>query len=410
MTDSSSQPSAATSASGSGNIRLDFLEGIRGVAALCVVIQHLSSHQLFGLTEMRLKTPTFFQTIWPPMRFGVYGLDVFIALSGYCLMLPVARTSDYLLRGGAWEYIKRRAHRILPAYYAALILTLAFFYIAIPMMNDWAPVWYLALNENEALFGFDPESVIAHLFLLHNLKQEWNMQYNGPMWSLAIEWQIYFLLPGMLLPMWRRFRNFAFLPLAFLVSLLPHYLLPEDTNFDWAKPWFLGLFATGMAGALIGFAELPWIIRLRDRTPWLIIIAALMGIWRLRWPEIPHAGVSDIWQRDLFAGVITTCLLIHCARSVSQSQDRKTSLIVRFFESRVLLFIGSFSYSIYLIHYPILHKIAIVLLRQHLTAMAFCVWLWLISLSLILILAYLFYLTFERPFLKTRKPHNDLNN
>src|SRR5215218_948233 len=75
------------------------------------------------------------------------------------------------------------------------------------------------------------------------------MSINMAHWSVATEWQIYFLFPLLLLPLWRRFGSACAVAAAAVVGLLPHFLLPESRNLDWACPWFLGLFAMGMAVA-----------------------------------------------------------------------------------------------------------------------------------------------------------------
>ncbi len=58
-----------------------------------------------------------YATFW--LSWGQVAVDVFIVLSGYCLMLPVARAGG-ALRGGPVGYMKRRARRILPPMLASL--------------------------------------------------------------------------------------------------------------------------------------------------------------------------------------------------------------------------------------------------------------------------------------------------
>ena len=57
----------------------------------------------------------------------------FIVLSGYSLMIPAARNGGELV-GGFRRYIFRRARRILPPYYAALICSIAL----ILVYNVWS--------------------------------------------------------------------------------------------------------------------------------------------------------------------------------------------------------------------------------------------------------------------------------
>ena len=99
-----------------GRVRLAFLDGLRGLSALYVTVFHI------GLPA-GLPPPLIFALGWS--RFGHSVVGIFIVLSGYSLMLPVARSKNGQFRGGVWNYLKRRAFRILPPYYAALALSIA---------------------------------------------------------------------------------------------------------------------------------------------------------------------------------------------------------------------------------------------------------------------------------------------
>jgi peptidoglycan/LPS O-acetylase OafA/YrhL len=56
---------------------------------------------------------------------------------------------------------------------------------------------------------------------------------------------------------------------------------------------------------------------------------------------------------DSIAGLATACFLLHCAQ-VAQSDQRARSLALGLLEHRAVLFVGSFSYSLYLIHDPLI--------------------------------------------------------
>src|SRR5438270_2616521 len=94
--------------------RLPFLDGLRGLAAVYVVLHHAAM----------MVPPAGLGGVGSAARFvfrhGHYAVAVFIVLSGYCLMLPVARDPCGRLPGGVVGYLGRRARRILPPYYAAL--------------------------------------------------------------------------------------------------------------------------------------------------------------------------------------------------------------------------------------------------------------------------------------------------
>src|SRR5689334_14248080 len=87
--------------------RLAFLDGIRGLAALYVVFHHA---YLFTRSD---RSSAITQELWGQGRVAV---DIFIVLSGFCLMLPVVQSSVKCVPGGFLKYFLRRAARILPAY------------------------------------------------------------------------------------------------------------------------------------------------------------------------------------------------------------------------------------------------------------------------------------------------------
>ena len=86
--------------------------------------------------------------------------------------------------------MRRRARRILPPYYAALLLSIA----VIVLYNGLASRLGLGQRIDEA--ALEPGSVISHLLLVHNVSFDWVFRINGPLWSVATEWQIYWLFPG----------------------------------------------------------------------------------------------------------------------------------------------------------------------------------------------------------------------
>ena len=71
------------------------------------------------------------------------------------------------------------------------------------------------------------------------------------MWSVAVEWQIYFIFALLLLPLWRRLGRAGMLVIALLIGLAPHYVLPPSANLDWSFPWYVTLFAMGMCAATL---------------------------------------------------------------------------------------------------------------------------------------------------------------
>jgi peptidoglycan/LPS O-acetylase OafA/YrhL len=93
-------------------IRLHYLDGLRGLTSLYVVIFHIQQH-------LGVKLPVFW-LLFTKLLYGPFAVVVFIVLSGYCLMLPVARSKAGCLSSSFPDYIKKRSRRILPPYYTEI--------------------------------------------------------------------------------------------------------------------------------------------------------------------------------------------------------------------------------------------------------------------------------------------------
>ena len=176
-------------------IRLDFLDGMRGLAALYVLFCHVYV-ALKWWSHGAEASPRLMKVL-QVFDYGHCAVVVFIVMSGYCLMLPIAQATDGQLRGGFGAYIKRRARRILPPYFAALAISLLLIFVL-----DRAGLMGGELQAN-VKSAFTPGSLVSHLLVVHNLNPTWSHTIDPPMWSVATEWQIYFLFPALLLPLWQ---------------------------------------------------------------------------------------------------------------------------------------------------------------------------------------------------------------
>ena len=97
--------------------RLAGLDGVRGLAALFVVVNHVFLRAFPGYPVDRAP----FWAAW--FIYGRFAVVVFIVLSGFSLALSPARHGWRL--DGVARFARRRAWRILPPYWAALVFSLA---------------------------------------------------------------------------------------------------------------------------------------------------------------------------------------------------------------------------------------------------------------------------------------------
>jgi peptidoglycan/LPS O-acetylase OafA/YrhL len=364
------------------SLRLHFLDGLRGLAGLYVLLFHESTPKLD--TAGTLSVPL--QYLHRFLEQGRHSVVFFIVLSGFSLMLPVVRAGTGHLVGGFRRYISRRARRILPPYYAALLVSIALIlvYNRLNARMGGAPQLDAALQ---------PGSVLSHVFLVHNLNFDWTFRINGPMWSVATEWQIYFIFALLLLPLARRTGMLVMVLIAWVLSSLPVFLLPPELNLYWASPWFVGSFALGAYGAQLCFAPpLPgvaapkqpnWVI-----AAWLsFAVVVALAVFEPAWPypliDLPISVFAFCW--------INACVVL-------SRQAGARNLVLRALESRALVYLGGFSYSVYLVQHPLLRLSEKAFNRFGLSHDANLLAHLFVVTPVVLAVAWVFSELFERPF------------
>ena len=125
-----------------GQGRVVGLDGIRGLAALFVVLNHIFERAWPGYPGAS-HVP--FWAAW--MVYGRGGVAIFIALSGFSLGLGPAR-SGWRFKSIA-TYAHRRAWRILPPYWAALGFSLVMTWYVLAQ-----PGWPAPNGKSVAVYGF----------------------------------------------------------------------------------------------------------------------------------------------------------------------------------------------------------------------------------------------------------------
>src|ERR687883_1606131 len=122
---------------GAGNVaqpprqRLAGLDGLRGMAALFVVVHHVFLRAFPGYPVDRAP-------FWAAgFIYGRFAVVVFIVLSGFSLALAPARHGWRL--DGVSRFAVRRAGRILPPYFAALVFSLVVAWLILPPPGQGVP-------------------------------------------------------------------------------------------------------------------------------------------------------------------------------------------------------------------------------------------------------------------------------
>jgi peptidoglycan/LPS O-acetylase OafA/YrhL len=313
-----------------------FLDGLRGLAALYVVLHHafLEVGHLPGGHGGAAAAAVF--------QLGRLSVAVFIVLSGYCLTASANR-SGTLGVGSLPRFLARRAWRILPPYYAALALSLACILVFPKLDHRTGGHWDITLPVTIGSLG-------AHLLMIHNLSAAWVYKANHALWSVATECQIYVLFPILLLPCVRRLGVMTAVVGTCALGIAAHYALP---SLDDARPWYLGLFAIGMATALAAKrSDSPTAGAPRRWGRWTLALIALTLALAAANGRLKHHP----WAIDLSTGVAAAALILYC-RSLPRPTTGRRPAALAVLESPPAVWLGVVSYSLYLIHPPVLAAI-----------------------------------------------------
>ena len=151
---------------------LDYLDGLRALAAVYVLL----GHALLQVNFSHQRPGVFARGFLSIFLFGHEAVDLFIVLSGFCLMLPVAR-GDGALRGGAWNFFQRRAWRIVPPYYAAMTLSL---------LLIWSCIGQKTGTHWDISIPVTGRSILTHLLLLQDALGD-EASINHAFWSISVE-------------------------------------------------------------------------------------------------------------------------------------------------------------------------------------------------------------------------------
>lgn len=360
--------------------KFEFADGLRAIAALTVAVLHATT-----FTGHLGDADKYLPGIARFMEIGNYAVPVFITLSGYVLMLPVARSANFELRGGFWRYIGRRAKRILPPYYASLIFFALVIMLVPVMQRGHGTAW-----DNKVPVTID--GFISHLFLVHTWNREWIYQVNGPAWSVATEWHIYFVLPLLLLPLCRFLKPWVMLSIALALGPVITILFPETGPGNY---WMIGLFAIGMMAALETVQGDP-----KD-SRWFgwagLVIFVLAVVWMMF--DTPSERMHQV-VTDSLAGLGVALGLVSMGHS---ARTGRPSIGRRVFEWRPLVKIGLWSYSIYLIHSPILAALNIYLIRFDLTTLQNWLVVVFVGIPIALVASYVFFWLVERHFITSHQ-------
>jgi peptidoglycan/LPS O-acetylase OafA/YrhL len=345
------------------------LDGLRGLAALYVVLFHCWLYAFPGYP--RSSAPRWLDGL----MFGRLAVVFFLVLSGFSLAISPARhgwRSD-----GVARFLRRRAWRILPPYWAALAMSLVVSWFLVPASHHGPPTGASVL-----VYGLVAQDVFTA------------PTPNGAFWSIGVEAELYLVFP--LLLFLRRKLSATILIVCATVPVVVHGLMAADANpvegDNLLAPHLAPVFVAGVVGAGIVVAServqrLPW--------GWFAVLAAV-PVLALGLVQGSVWTVNHYFWVDLAVAPAMTMLIAAVATG-------RPVALVRLLTARPVRSLGDFSYSLYLIHLPVV-LVVIRRVAPHFVGPGlptFCLTIFL-GLPVSVLGAWLFSQVFEMPFKRNR--------
>ncbi|MFG1695398.1 acyltransferase family protein [Nonomuraea sp. NPDC049309] len=334
-TSSPVSPPALTSAG-----RLAWLDALRGIGALAVVAEHM--------------LPWFLPSLRPYwFSLGVYGILVFFLVSGYIIPASLERHGDVR------AFWISRFFRLYPLYLAVIAVVLA--------LSWWAPVREAVVRDGSA--------VAAHATMLLDVVGIGGVA--DTMWTLSYEMVFYLVVTALFLT--RGHERSGTWAIVFAVAAVLVGLVASGAVFGGGWPAYVScaVFVLGLTGVLtgrlrrlsacaLGVMAVACLL-LSSRVPWLgaaVLAVMFAGTAIYRWergtgPLWPVAVtgalvvIAPVWAIEsgwwwVQADVWLTTILLAAATFAGGMALRGRRL------PRILVWFGLISYSLYLVHHPLL--------------------------------------------------------
>ncbi|MET0349046.1 MAG: acyltransferase [Rhizobacter sp.] len=283
------------------------LDVLRGLAAVAVMLFHYTTRYqaVYGFPS-----PLPFD-----VGFGHYGVELFFGISGFVILMTLQRTRS------ASDFLVSRFSRLYPAYWAALLLTFTAMTL-VPLPGREVQLGQLLVNLTmwQELLGVKH---IDHVY-----------------WSLQLELIFYVWMFG-----------------AYLLGQLPRIRL-------WVALWLLGSIAVSGGADLLG-RDAPWLASKLLLLPY----AAMFAVGLVTYDAMQRRAV-DVFDGALIAMAIASAWLWQGAGGAGACAA--TAVVFALFATRrltwlrlgPLVWLGSISYTLYLVHQNIGYAVIDTALRH----------------------------------------------
>lgn len=287
------------------------LDGLRAVSILLVILHHSAHWQSKLVTTLQYN--------------GRYGVSLFFVISGFLICTLFLRERRKTGKIELWKFYGRRALRLLPLYYALLIVQAVLIFV----LGQYSPA-------NQELFR---ANLPSYIFYYSNWLPTSGQGPYFCAWSLAVEEQFY-LAFGLLIVFARRKQAIIAIASALLLKIGIYQVfgtIDGDSTFwrvlfSYQEAILIGVLIAFILNTQHGYELLAKLLRSRCV---LTAVGSAIFSWLLFQPIRPQ---SSLWEQLLY--VLMALLL---AGFVIRPRTPVLG-------GRVLVYVGRISYGIYLFH------------------------------------------------------------
>ncbi len=317
---------------------LPTLTPLRGIAAMMVLVYH------YQVMVMPLINPNKSVLInkWYIM------VDFFFVLSGFIIMHVY---QNYFQEGFQWPAFKKfmiaRFARLYPLHLFTLLMAVIV-YIALVSFNVFE-------QSNDFIqIMLRPDAILANIFLLQASGIFPEPTWNSPSWSIAVEWWTYMLFPFFILFFARtkalgKWLAGAFVILGYLSIMLyfqPQQYIDRQTYMHLSEmPNTIDVMVgSSILRCICGFL-LGMLVYQAYENKWgesILSNSYLMAATGL--------GLMTGWYFNVLPDIVSALIFAFAILMAVYNNGR----IKRVLNNRGLTFIGDISYSVYMVHVPII--------------------------------------------------------
>lgn len=313
---------------------LSSLTSLRGLAALLVILLHVNIF-CFALAPWDSPFDHFIQK-------GYLWVDFFFLLSGFIMMHVYSESFGKSIKGNFKKFMRSRFARIYPLHLFSFLCMVAFYF------------WYRAnftLYPADYIHTFNVQTIWTNLLLLHSMDFHNTLSWNSASWSISVEWWMYVVFPFLLIPFrkitdWKKIFIFFGVIAGYLFIIYYLYPLSAITNgtLDPSVKYNLDVtYDYGFVRCFFGFLfgmllyelyRVGWGRRyLSKNSAWLLTMALIVIVMTVSMPDfIPIIAFAAIILVSVYTEGIGKHIL----------------------NLKPLIYLGDISYSLYLMHLPIM--------------------------------------------------------